>query len=115
MKEKISAYFLQVRHLVDPMVRAQIMLDMFNTEHGENCKATEVVNSEATLDEALDRFFKIKECQYVKLLLEQYVDCGTFELPPQKSDTFQRLDRFKEIKSVLTELLPVKSEDKEIV
>lgn len=115
MKEKINAYFLQVQHLADPMVRAQIMLDLFNTEHGENCKSTEVVNSETTLDEALDRFYALKECLYVKTLLEHYVENGTFDLPGQKLDTFQRLDRFKHIKSVLTELLPVKSNDKQVV
>ncbi len=115
MKEKINAYFLQVKHLADSMVRAQNMLDLIKTEHGENCRSSEPGNNEITLDEVLDRFYAMKECHYVKSLLEQYVDNGTFELPDQKKDTFQRLDCFIDIKAVLMDLLPVKKEGKQVV
>lgn len=112
MKEKISAYFMQVQHLVDPMVKAQIMLDLFIAEHGKKCNSINRDHRAEDLDEALNRFYELKECHYVRSLLEQYVENGTFELPVGMQDTVQRLDRFKMLKSLLTELLPVRTEEK---
>lgn len=112
MKEKISAYFMQVQHLVDPIVQAQIMLDLFIAEHGKKCNSISHDHKAEDLDEALNRFYESKECRYVQSLLEQYVENGTFELPVAKQDTVQRLDRFKMLKSLLTELFPVRVEVK---
>lgn len=113
MKEKISAYYLQVQHLADPMMQAQIMLDLFTEEHGKECKTENTDHQSEDLDEALNRFYKAKECQYVRSLLEHYVEFGTFEIPVERQDIIQRLDRFREIKSTLMQLLPVREGEKQ--
>ncbi len=112
MIEKINAYYIQVQHLADPLVQAQIMLDLFTDEHGKKCKKIDFDHRSEDLDEALNRFYSTKECQYVRALLEYYVENGTFDLPVERQDIIQRLDRFKNIRALLIKLLPVKEEVK---
>lgn len=105
MEEKIKSYFNQVRHHHEITVRAQVMLDLFIAEYSEICKPYEGGHDLHNLDKALNRFFMLKECKYVKNLLEHFVQHGNFDLPAEKMDTVHRLDRFQSIRELLGELL----------
>ncbi len=105
MEEKIKSYFNRVMHHHDIAMRAQAMLDIFNAEHDDICKPFDGGHELHDLDKALNRFFVIKECKYVKSLLEHFVQNSNFDLPPEKMDTVHRLDRFQNIRQLLVDLL----------
>ncbi len=105
MEEKIKTYFNQVSHHHDIALRGQAMLDLFISEFAEIYKPYEGGHELHDLDKALNRFFMLKECKYVRSLLEHFVQHGNFDLPAEKMDTVHRLDRFQSIRKLLGELL----------
>lgn len=105
MEEKIRSYFNRVIHHDNTVMRAQVMLDLFMDDYADICKPLDGINQVNDLDKALVRFFKVKECKYLKSLLENYIEHGNFKLPPELDDTVHRLDQFKRIKSLLEELI----------
>jgi hypothetical protein len=105
MEEKIKDYFNRVIHHDTSTTRAQVMLDLIVADYDDICRPLEGNSQVTDLDKALNRFFNIKECKYVRNLLENFIEHGNFKLPSELDDTVHRLDRFKNIKNLLEELL----------
>jgi hypothetical protein len=105
MEEKIKSYFHRAQHHHIPKMRAQAILDLFTEDFSELCRPLSGGEDMQDLNHTLERFYTIKECKYLKCLLEHFVETENFDLPTDKCDTVYRLDRFRLIRNLLEEFL----------
>lgn len=106
MEKVISSYYNQVKHLTDDKVRANYMLELLTVEKDSILGFQDNNRKYDTLDEALERFYRLKEYRFTKTLLENYILTGNFDLALEKQDIVHRLDSFRRISDTLVRMFP---------
>lgn len=106
MDKILTNYYSKVKHLPDERVRASYLLELLTVEKDAILGFQDNNKRYDTLDEALDRFYRLKEYRFIRTLLENYLLNGNFELALEKQDIVHRLDNFKRICDTLSHFFP---------
>lgn len=105
MEEIIKSFIRNSIDSSESKEKADCLLKFINNEFdaliikGKNAKHFN------DLDEALARFYKLKECSFAQSLLEQYIAFGNFDIPSENKDIVHRLDRFQSLNDLIIDYL----------